>query len=388
MNNSLELSFVFYYLFVVLAICLNFLVLGIIAYKTRLAGISTPFIQLVTALHISNILEEFALIPFLFKGNTNFCLFMESFKFYSGLMNIFTVFFIVQSFRLALFQNVKGFSLTLRYIAFFLIFLFPLICFLPFSTNSYSYPSDPWCTLSSSTSSASTAWSFLVQFFWVYVIIVLCVMTNLLSLYQLLIKDWNPMLFLRYGKNSGTYSTIMCLSWIPRSILFFTTSSSENIAERFIAYFPVYIAGILNVILFFMNQKELVNFEDAHSSTVGDSIVFDTGDLLNILDQFGTTADASFSVSKKTGGGGSSPDSKVTPRKRLESWQNAKEKQVEYLKETPETVIQGGGEIINNRSLTYSADNPMIQRIELLDIQSSGRHPEKKISENDNGEQV
>jgi hypothetical protein len=85
-------------------------------------------------MRISNILEEFALIPFIFKGNTNFCLFIESFKFYSGLMNIFTVFFIVQSFRLALFQNVKGFSFTLRYIAFFLIFLFPLIC-LPFSTN-------------------------------------------------------------------------------------------------------------------------------------------------------------------------------------------------------------------------------------------------------------
>jgi hypothetical protein len=201
-----------------------------------------------------------------------------------------------------------------------------------------------------------------------------------LCVYQLLIKDWNPMLFLRYGENSGTYSAIMCLSWIPRSVLFFTTSSSENIAERFITYFPVYIAGILNVILFFMNQKELVNFEDAHSSTVGDSIISDTGDLLNILDHFGTTGDASFSVPKKTGSGSGSLNSKVTPRNRLESWQNAKEKQVEYLKETPEKVIQSGGEIINNRSLTYSADNPMIQRIELLDIQSSGHHQEKKIS--------
>jgi hypothetical protein len=272
-------SFVAYYVMSGISIACNLLILAVILIKYR--GFNTPFLVLLALLHFSNIMEDITLIPFIFKGSRGFCVAVEAFKFYFGVMNIFVILFLVQAHRLAIFHHVQSFSPKIKHFACFMIFIFPLIAFLPFSTNAYQYPDYPWCSL---PTGSSIAWAVFVQYIWVWLVILLCIITNLYIMQRVLFRNRNYPLFRRYAMNSGAYAFVSAISWIPRSFEFY--ESSESTDKRFFEYFPMLIAGVLYAVLFFINQEGISKFEASQSNSIQETMTWDASDILDIMDQF------------------------------------------------------------------------------------------------------
>lgn len=278
-TRSEEIDFVVFYVFSAIAIAAN---VGVFIYmklkypSQALVSALNPFLRIVLLLHLSNICECITLLPYVFQFNRGFCVFMEAVKFYFGLMNIWIIFIIIQIHRIAIIYNVNAFTEKVRRCAAFMVFVFPLIAFLPFTDGSFMYPSTPWCSL---PSGASIAWALCIQYFWVWFVLFTALLSNLYMLYVVLIKNKNAVLFRKYAFNCGAFSFISGLSWIPRTWEFFQTH--DSIEKRFTQYIPAVIAAILYCVLFAINEEAITRYQD--ESEREETIIWDASDIFNSI---------------------------------------------------------------------------------------------------------
>jgi hypothetical protein len=130
-------------------------------------------------------------------------------------------------------------------------------------------------------------WAFAIQYFWVWLVLILCAITNLHILNRVLIKNGDVILFRKYALNAGAYSFVSVLSWTTRSLEILDPSQQDSTEIKFIEYFPLLIAGIFYAILFFINMETLKKFNQkaANNSLVEPVLTWNTSDILEIMDQ-------------------------------------------------------------------------------------------------------
>ena len=160
----------------------------------------------------------------------------------------------------------------------FFMFVLPLIAFLPFTDNGFSYPDVPWCSL---PESSSKVWAFFVQYLWVWLVLIISASTNIYVVSRILrvMKDFD--LFLKFATNGGAFSFISAISWIPRSYSLF--SNKDTTSESFARYFPAVFAAILYCVLYVINQGGIDRYQSEASKSINETITWDTRDILGIF---------------------------------------------------------------------------------------------------------
>jgi hypothetical protein len=226
----------------------------------RRSFIRNPFYFAILMLHVSNIGEEITLIPWIYKGNTGLCVFVEAVKYYFSLMNCFSWFFLIQVYRLLLFSdfakgNVEKVTIgdtfryfryhpDFRFFIYFMFFVFPLVCFIPFITGSYRSSSIPWCTTSINSDFYV---GFFLEYFWTWLALFACVITNVYLFLKIVLILKDSKLLNRYLRHAGIYSFIALIAWVPRSVFYILDASTYS--ENFIQYVPTYFTGIFFCII-------------------------------------------------------------------------------------------------------------------------------------------
>jgi hypothetical protein len=260
MNSGLEAGFIIYYIFATLSISLNSFVVLYLIYTRRNRDWKFYSVILLN-LHISTIAENFTAIPFIWKSSSALCLSTEAFKFYFGLQNVLSILVLIRGFSVSVVNPSMNHFTTQKLLTAqaFLIF-FPTIVFLPFSDSTYQYPSGPWCSL---PSSASIVWEVFIQYLWVWIMLLMAVLDNL-RIIRKLYKHYDQTLLADYIPKVAGYTVVTFISWIPRTMvrLSHSTTSHEGTVLAFFSYFPMYVAGILFVFLFFKNIESINTYED------------------------------------------------------------------------------------------------------------------------------
>jgi hypothetical protein len=263
MDSAVYSAFVIYYIIAIISILANVITIIYLFVISR----GKPwriFSLLLFYLHFSLTCEELTAIPFIYKGNETLCLIVESLKFYFGLKNLLAVMMLIRVYSMYVLNSTDFYFpvKNLRIIQIVLSVL-PAIAFLPFSDGSYSYPSEPWCSL---PASGNLLWEIFIQYLWVWILLCITIYSNL-RIIQKLYSSFDSLLMHNYLHNVVNYSIVAFLSWIPRTIIRFSHSSSTSDYTAFYAYFPMYISGILYVALFFRNITAVKKYEEM--TTVG-----------------------------------------------------------------------------------------------------------------------
>eukprot|EP01040_Poterioochromonas_malhamensis_P007123 gene7123-7694_t len=285
MDEVEQRTLIFFWIFAIICIVSNALVVITIIVKTISSRIQTPFIILLLLFHISNIGDVVTVLPNTFNFDGNWCLANESFKFYFGLMNILIVFFVVQAYRIHLFaKNNKVINSTkLRMFVLSIIFFVPMIAFLPYTDRAYTIPDNAWCVL---TYDRGGIWVLLVQYLWVIVVLLVNIITNIWISSFILQHTYDRPMIIKFILNVVAYSFIALISWIPRFYELWEPKRSDDDNStilKFYQFFPITIAGILYVLLFLINRRALLLF--ARQSNTSDILHFQTNDLLSIIEE-------------------------------------------------------------------------------------------------------
>lgn len=268
---NIDVAFGIYYALAAISIPLNFIVIGYLCYYWH-GKEPKLFSTLLFHLHASIAFEEITALPFIFKYNRDLCLAIEGFRFYFDLKNVLTIMILVYSYSQYI-QNGTGITLNVKQIRLMQVFLnlFPCIAFLPFTDNVYTFPERPWCSLPSSN---SIIWEIFIQYLWVWIMLIAMSIMNAKILVKLNL-NFDSLLLHNYLTNVGNYSLVTFISWVPRTIIrFLYYNSNRRTGLYFYAYYPVYLAGIMYVILFFRNIKNVISFESQVNPS-NDSGVFD-----------------------------------------------------------------------------------------------------------------
>jgi hypothetical protein len=259
MEDGVYVAFVFYYIIAAISILGNLLVLLYLFYEKGRKEWKL-FTIILIYLHISILFEEITALPFIFKYSYGVCLAVEAFKFYFGLKNVFCILMLVRTYSKFI-QNSTDFIFRKAHLKSVQMFLtmVPMVAFLPFADRTYTFPNHPWCSL---PSSRSIIWEVCIQYLWVWLMLFYTLVENAKIIRQLY-RSYDSLLMHNYLSKVGTYSVVSFISWIPRTIIRFANYNSENnVTNSFYSYFPLYVSGILYVILFVNNFHAIESFEE------------------------------------------------------------------------------------------------------------------------------
>lgn len=97
-----------------------------------------------------------------------------------------------------------------------------------------------------------------------WLILLFCTAVLILTMYQVYILD--EILAKKLLSTIGMYAIISIISWIPRTLvrLEHFTSSSPTDNEWIFAYIPIFISGILYMIVFLSEKKSLLLFDKSN----------------------------------------------------------------------------------------------------------------------------
>lgn len=279
-----------YLVFCLLAIVINIVILFMILIRT--ASIQTPYLLLIFYFHISIVGDLVTSLPYVFTPFHDWCITNEAFKYYFNLMNLLIVAFLIQGNRTTLMNGDRGVSLWKRFVAYFMIFVFPCISFLPMIDGFYRHGDggNPWCTVAFDRTGF---WPFVVQYLWVFIVLAINSFTNVYLFRFLVLRDSSALMRQRFIRMIGSYAMLVLVSWIPRfiSIWGFEPANDDDGEENrvitfaLIEHFPMVVASLCYAGLFFLNRKIYLSLDRARSqATSTDTITFSTKELLDIID--------------------------------------------------------------------------------------------------------
>ncbi len=217
----------------------------------------TTSTQLLLLLHFTLLFEEVTTLPYAYAGNDGLCKAFGFFHVYSGLSNIMVTGVLTLHYcNFILFTNHALGNFLSKY-KLTLIFGFPLITLLPFSTDSYGKANDCWCTLPSSNQ-ISNIWAIAVFYGWAW--IVLFISFGLICYVIHKARMLDSALSRKVFSAIGIYVFFTMICWFPRTVprlmKLFVTLETTNI-EYFWTTFPLYYTGLIYTIILFWDRAVL-----------------------------------------------------------------------------------------------------------------------------------
>jgi hypothetical protein len=257
--NQIETNLLIIF-YVIAAICIlgNALVICTLLRVSTIKAITT---YLVFILHVSCFFQSISSLPAVYNGNSGMCQFMSGIHYYTGLVNvgsmvILSIVYYNYTVKLntQMLKNINRYGIKILYV-------FPLITFLPFATDSYGNSGDTWCTLDNSL--LADAWSIMVFYAWV---IIAFIISSWLFGY---IIYWTSKHDIgirgRLFWSLGIYILITLLSLLPRiipRIAWLMYPYNISWITQWVLELPAYLAGICYVACYYYNQKDLWIYED------------------------------------------------------------------------------------------------------------------------------
>lgn len=230
---------------------------GLAMYTIWRFGKWTTSTKLLLLLHFTLLLEEVTTLPYAYSGNDVLCKIFGFLHVYSGLSNIVATGLLTVHFcNFILFSNLVVADLIAKY-NLHLIFGFPLITVLPFSTNSYGVTNDNWCSLPASNLT-SNVWSMVVFYSWTWLI--LAFSFGLICYVIDRARKLDSSLSRKVFSSMGIYVFFTMLCWLPRTIprfmrLFIRFDTSDTV--YFWTTLPLYLTGLIYTIILFWDRAVL-----------------------------------------------------------------------------------------------------------------------------------
>lgn len=223
-------------------------------------------VRLVLWTHISLLMEEIPSVPFLYQ-NIGMCRFMAWFETYACLCNALCLLFMGILYKLYLIGDPRNMLGAVDRWGGCIIFIFPVITLLPFTTNSFGSATDGWCFLSgNSTLDLIWVWAILVG----WNVLAVCTCLNLfLYILCTLARTENVDLMIDYLRTIGLYITVTFFSWALRAgYRIGEIFGIYSLESPFWIYYPIVLSGIMFCILFLVERKRLLQF-DASNTDIG-----------------------------------------------------------------------------------------------------------------------
>lgn len=231
-------------------------------------SLKTVVTKLMVLLHVTLLVEEITVLPYIYDDYNDVCTMMAFLHFFSGLSNAVCLAMLVISYRYLFFPDTHRINAMINKYGVYTIALFPCITFLPFSTNTYEDRNKGWCTIDTTETDTNT-WAFSVFFGWVWLFLLFSIFMLTVTTYQVFRID--SAMGMKLLNTVGFYGFITIFAWLPRTAIRIQNFHEYDSSQKFqlIAFFPLYISGLLYALLFFTEKKSLQLFE---KSTFRDGI--------------------------------------------------------------------------------------------------------------------
>lgn len=249
--------FIAYLLLACIALLLNIHVVYL-CIKHQL--LNNPTNRLIFYLHISSFILNIVTWPTLYQGNHSVCEMMSFFHYYGGLANVGVLCFLTYSYRNFVFSIASSYQDLIDKYSGYVIFLFPCIVFLPFSTDAYDTQRQPWCTLDI-YDFETQLWAFGTFYVWAISALVVC-FAVFISIFRHAFEH-DPETGKRMFFSLGVYVIVTWFALLPRCInrviLLFTTILFDY-PEQFLTLGPIPIAGIIYSLTFYKNLPDYLRY--------------------------------------------------------------------------------------------------------------------------------
>jgi hypothetical protein len=246
-----QIVYVMLYIFATVAIICSISSLIFIWNHRNRRGLVT---KLLFYIHFSLLIEELCVLPFIYNDTGDFCKFVGFLQIYSGLSNIMAMGVLVLYFVNYLTSYSGLWLSTIAKYKEFVIFCFPLITLLPFSTNSYGEAFDVFCGLPSDNPTQSL-WAILVLHLWLWLVILFSIVLLGKVLYKTMKVDSN--IAKKIFTTVGIYLIVTMLAWIERSVpRLMQVSDNDFQTPRLVYYlmvFNVYIISMVYALLLYLD---------------------------------------------------------------------------------------------------------------------------------------
>jgi hypothetical protein len=282
-NNQKENEILFTAFFILTGLSMlgsAFVLYSILRYSSR----KSCFTILLIWLHSSLFLEELVTLPFIYRGSEGVCLTIQFLHYYTGLMNMLVVFFVVTAHCVTILGDTWNIRLKISNYSGYIIVLFPLISLIPFATNDYQVTNNnPWCA--PPHNGENTNWTLGVFYVWIWLLLFVSLIIVFYTFAQLW-KTSDRATIRKFFSTVGLYSVLALLSWVPRSIvrMLKRAHSSEDNTPYFVSYMPINLSGLQFFFVFLLEKKSLVAFEKHAGDFEPESFSWEAHDLLALLD--------------------------------------------------------------------------------------------------------
>ena len=223
----------------------------------RFSSFKTCYTNFLLFLNISLLMQQILTLPHIYKGNDQLCRAVQAFYFYFALMNICTVGITVFVSFSALLNG--QLEIRLRVIRFgrLLLLLFPMITFLPFTTNEYQVPEHPWCVEPFDT---DELFSLFIFYVWVWMIDVGCIVSLIYMVY-VLVKQDDVTILKKFFSTIGLFTIVSVICWFARTfqrVHMNTGFKDSSDGAIFASFLTIYLSAIIYTLIFFVSEKKSV----------------------------------------------------------------------------------------------------------------------------------
>ena len=211
--------------------------------------------RLVFYLHATLLIQDIASLPIIYNPVRDLCITMAFFHIFTGSCNALIMGLQGLLYRYYLLTDKFKVTEWINKYCEYVVFIPPLISFLPLSTGAYDEDDEPYCTMS------TTVWNFTVLYGLVWAILLpslALVVHTIVTVYRSF-PEMGSSLFSRLG----FYYLITLVSWVPRTAFRIAQSAGAISAMDYYAVFHLstYIAGILYFFVFVSEMESLRMFE-------------------------------------------------------------------------------------------------------------------------------
>lgn len=214
--------------------------------------------RLLLYLHLSLLLEEICIIPFLYTGSEGLCRFVGFVQIYAGLSNIMAMALLVLYFVSYLTAYSQRLLLFITAYKEALIFAFPLITLLPLSTNAYGRTNEVFCGLPNDTKGANY-WAIFTLHLWLWLALIGCCWFLFKTLYKAVQLDKS--LAGKIFTTVGIYVMVTMAAWmertIPRIMALLDPEFHPPHETYLVMVFVLYLMAIVYSVLLFLDPSVL-----------------------------------------------------------------------------------------------------------------------------------
>ncbi len=212
--------------------------------------------KLVLYLHISQIIQDAVALPYVYSSQPVVCAIAGWLHIYSGMSNICCVAIMIIAYRHMFFEDKYKLSeFCTKYCA-LLVFGFPMISVLPFSTNSYGEIHNELCSFNGASGTIDNLWQG-GFYLWSILIFLCCAIVMYVTVAEVYRADRE--LGSKLMKSIVLYSFATLIFWIPRCV--FQAMGEHDYRIIIVAYFLIFAAGIVYSLIFYQEKSAMKLFE-------------------------------------------------------------------------------------------------------------------------------